>query len=228
MSLEGEIIKQNQELLWAHIFHDSIRGKKALEKLSLNIGRWAGNYSFFYVLNRILSDYKPQNILELGLGESSKLVSTHLNNYLPKARHLIIEHDQDWKNRFESLFTLSDRSEIIISALQQRIVNQNLVNSYSNFEQILNRKFDLYIIDGPFGSTSFSRYDIIFAVENFNVSDNFILLIDDFDRKGEQETVREIEKILIEKNIKIYKGIYSGIKGVAVLGSEKYKGVESL
>ena len=42
-----------KEIEWAHIYHDSIRGKKPIEELGLNIGRWAGNYSFFYVLNRI-------------------------------------------------------------------------------------------------------------------------------------------------------------------------------
>ncbi|MEZ0130278.1 hypothetical protein AB9T88_11140, partial [Flavobacterium sp. LBUM151] len=51
---QNRIIAQNEELLWASVFHDSIRGKKGIEDLSLNIGRWAGNYSFFYVLNRIL------------------------------------------------------------------------------------------------------------------------------------------------------------------------------
>ena len=82
---------QSKELEWAHIYHDSIRGKKHIENLSLNIGRWAGNYSFFYVLNRILNDYKPEKILDLGLGESSKLISTYLEHYLPNSTHTIVE-----------------------------------------------------------------------------------------------------------------------------------------
>ncbi|GAL81813.1 hypothetical protein JCM19274_372 [Algibacter lectus] len=36
-----------KELEWANIYHDSIRGKNALQNLPLNIGRWAGNYTFF-------------------------------------------------------------------------------------------------------------------------------------------------------------------------------------
>jgi hypothetical protein len=57
------------ELYWANVYHDSIRGKKELENLGLNIGRWAGNYTFFYVLNRILNDYQPKKIIEFGLGK---------------------------------------------------------------------------------------------------------------------------------------------------------------
>jgi hypothetical protein len=36
-----------KEIEWAHIYHDSIRGKKAIEELELNIVKWAGNYCFF-------------------------------------------------------------------------------------------------------------------------------------------------------------------------------------
>ena len=63
--LNRKILDQNEELLWAEIYHDSIRGKGELENLSLNIGRWAGNYSFFYVLHRILDTWKPGRILDL-------------------------------------------------------------------------------------------------------------------------------------------------------------------
>jgi len=68
----NKIYLQTKELEWANIFHDSIRGKKHIDDLGLNIGRWAGSYPFFYVLNRILSDYCPSSILEFGLAESSK------------------------------------------------------------------------------------------------------------------------------------------------------------
>ncbi len=88
--LTEEILLTNRELLWANNFHDSIRGKKCLQELNLNIGRWAGNYSFFYILNRVLMDYKPIGILDLGLGESSKFISTYLDNFLPNSFHTII------------------------------------------------------------------------------------------------------------------------------------------
>jgi hypothetical protein len=69
-----------KDLEWANIYRDSIRGKEWLEKLPLNVGRAAVNYNFFYVLNRILNDYKPNRILEFGLGESSKFISTYILN----------------------------------------------------------------------------------------------------------------------------------------------------
>ena len=83
-----------------------------LENLPLNIGRWAGNYSFFYALHRILKDGQPTSILELGLGESSKFISTYLDNHLLSSFHTIIEQDISWMNNFKNTFHLSPRSQI--------------------------------------------------------------------------------------------------------------------
>ena len=49
IALQKQNLLLTQELEWAHVFHDSIKGKPWLENLSLNIGRWAGSYSFFYI-----------------------------------------------------------------------------------------------------------------------------------------------------------------------------------
>ena len=62
--IQTDIKKQTLELVWAHRYHDSIRGSEFLEKLPLNIGRWAGNYTFFYVLSRTLMEYKPLKLIE--------------------------------------------------------------------------------------------------------------------------------------------------------------------
>ena len=52
-----EILLHSKEIEWAHVYHDSIRGVKWIENQPLNIGRWAGNYTFFYLLNRVLHDF---------------------------------------------------------------------------------------------------------------------------------------------------------------------------
>ncbi|AMC10158.1 hypothetical protein Lupro_02340 [Lutibacter profundi] len=225
--LHKENLLQLKELEWAHIYHDSIRGKDWLEKLPLNIGRWAGNYPFFYLLNRILTDFKPNSILEFGLGESSKFVSTYLENELKNSNHLIIEQDETWHQNFKLKFQLSLLSKVAICPLYKRKVFNCDVNSYSGIEDIINQNFDLYIVDGPFGSENYSRYDIVELARDFTKNDEFIIIIDDYQRIGEKETVQELLKMLKEKGITIYWGEYSGNKSVGVLGTEKYKSVKS-
>jgi hypothetical protein len=225
---QKQIIAQNEELLWASIFHDSIRGKKGIENLPLNIGRWAGNYSFFYVLTRILNDYQPKQIIEFGLGESSKFVSTYLDNYLLDSEHLILEQDANWKSIFENKFELSKRSNIKVLPLKTKKHKEFEYNGYENIEDIVQSKFDLYIIDGPFGSPNYSRFDVFSLAEKLNLEDEFIIMMDDFDRKGEQQTTSELLELFENKNIKIYSEIYKGVKSVKVICTAKYKYVTSL
>lgn len=219
---------QLKELEWAHIYHDSIRGKKGLENLPLNIGRWAGNYSFFYVLNRILSDYKPKNILEFGLGESSKFVSTFLENELLQTNHHIIEQDEQWYQSFKNNYQLSSRSKVTICPLIKKTVLSYEVNSYNGLKEVIQQKYDLYIVDGPFGSKHYSRYDIVAIANSFDENDEFIILIDDYNRKGERETTSELIKVLKSKNINLHVATYEGNKQIALLATEKYKYVTSL
>ena len=226
--MHKEHLLQLKELEWAHVYHDSIRGKEWLENLSLNIGRWAGNYSFFYVLNRILSDFKPEHILEFGLGESSKFVSAFLDNELLNSNHLIIEQDIKWHGSFKDKFQLSPRSKVAICPLYKKNILNYEVNSYEGLKEVVKKKYDLYIVDGPFGSMHYSRYDIVELATAFTKNDEFIIVIDDYQRIGEKETVQELLRLFKEKDIIIYFGEYSGNKSVCVLGTEKYKNIKSL
>lgn len=227
-SLNRRQFKYSQELLWANTYYDSIRGKKWLEDMPLNIGRWAGNYALFYILNRVLSDYKPKNIIEFGLGESSKFISGFLENSLSDSEHKIIEHSDEWKNSFLSRNELSNRSRVEVLPIFQRKVNSVMVKSYKNIEKLINNKYDLYLIDGPFASKRYSRYDICILSENFKKNDEFIIIMDDYNRKGEQETFSQLQNILTSKKIKFKVGKYSGVQDVAVLATEKYKFATSL
>lgn len=225
---QQKIIKLNQELDWANVYHDSIRGKEYLKNMSLNIGRWAGNYSFFYVLNRILNDFKPKTILEFGFGESSKFIMAYLDNFLLETKHLIIEQDENWANLFKSSFEVSKHSTIKICPLQIVIIKGFQTNSYSNLDSVINSKFDLYIVDGPFGTKKFSRYDILRVVEKNEMNDEFIIVLDDFNRNGEKETAKDLLQLLKQKGINIHTQVYSGVKSVLVIATDKYKYATSL
>lgn len=228
----NQLLKANNKLLkeleWAHIYHDSIRGKIPLESLPLNIGRWAGNYTFFYVLNRILFDYKPKNIVEFGLGESSKFISVFIQNYSSESRHLIIEQSREWKEGFLENFKLSKTSEIRVMEMVEKKVHNTVTNGYQNIESIIEEKFDLYIVDGPFGSQKYSRYDIVTLAKKFSPQDEFIIIIDDYQREGERETAGELIKVLEKNNINLHTYIFSGGKSLMVIATEKYKYITSI
>lgn len=217
-----------KELDWANTYHDSIRGKAWLEKLPLNIGRWAGNYSFFYVLNRILNDYKPKSILEFGLGESTKFISSYLENHLLDSKHLVIEHDASWKQAYLFQNSTSTRSNINICEIEEKAVKGYKSKGYKAIETIIDSKYELYIVDGPFGSNRYSRYDIVKIAETFTAIDEFIIILDDYNRKGEQDTAADLLELLANKNIKTHTAVFDGNKNLLVIATEKYKYITSI
>ena len=216
---------QNMELEWAHVFHDSIRGKPWLESLSLNIGRWAGNYSYFYVLCRLLNDYQPAKIIEFGVGESSKVVSAFLENQLLKSQHFILEEDEKWAAAFSDRFTLNARSEIKLLPIAEKQTPDGVpYKGYAEVETFVqSTKYDLYLVDGPKGSPHCSRYDIVVAMEAMQVGDEFIVLIDDHDRTGEQETAERLLQLLREKGLTVFTGQYIGNSSQIVIATSKYR-----
>jgi len=216
---------QNMELEWAHVFHDSIRGKSWLQSLPLNIGRWAGNYSYFYVLCRLLNDYQPSKIIEFGVGESSKVVSAFLDNQLLGSEHVILEEDEQWATAFSERFTLGERSEIkLLPIAEKQTCDDVPYNGYEGIETLVqNAKYDLYLVDGPKGSPQCSRYDIVVAMEAIQAGDEFVVLIDDHNRPGEQETAERLQQMLRDKGLQIFSGQYIGNSSQIVIATPKYR-----
>ena len=225
---QKEILKYLKELDWANVYRDSTNGKVFLNELSLNVGRWASSYAFLYVLNRILTDFSPNSIMELGLGESTKFISAYIvNEDLNNCEHIVIEEDNDWKNFFLSKNKISSNTEIRVLETENKIVEGMPTKVYKGLENVLSKKYDLYIIDGPIGTKNFSRFDMVRIVEKFKPEDEFILLVDDFERFGEKETIGAVRGVFRKKGILIYESVYYGLKNVLIISTEKFKNTRS-
>jgi hypothetical protein len=225
---QQQLIRQNLELEWANVYHDSIRGKVHLEKLPLNIGRWAGSYAFFYLLNRIMSDARPQRILEFGLGESSKFIASCLQHDLKQGSHQIIEQSSEWATAFYSRYQFSTHTNVTICPLLKKQVKGFEVNLYGGLSEVVSGTFDFYLVDGPFGSAHYSRYDILALAERLSPDDEFIVVIDDFDRLGEQETAEALKNLLDEKQIITFTKTFVGVKKVWLLTTSNYRFLTSI
>lgn len=225
---QEKINAQVAELEWAHIFHDTIKSKEWLKNVAISPGRWAGNYSFFYLLVRILADYKPETILEFGLGESTKIVSSFLENELDSTSHMVIEQEAEWIKSFSERFLLTEKTSIACLSMRSRTIKGFETNVYEGLENAVNDKFDLYIIDGPFGAARYSRYQICDLAQKFENDDEFMILIDDYNRQGEKDTANDLMEILKNKKITFWTGYYSGNKGQILIATSKYRYATSM
>lgn len=223
---EGGIIEY--ELLYGQIWRDVVEGVEWLnkgKKLLLFPGRWAIGYNTMYVLVRILNDTKPRNVLEFGLGNSSRIIAKYFENTNQdgaEKNHFIIEHNKSWIEFINKENVLSDYSRIFQTNLDTKRYKGKGITAYKDISPVMNIKYDLILIDGPLGSEGrYSRMDILeYLPECLN--DSFAIIIDDYNRSGERGLAREIEACLKKHGIEYAKGIYLGEREAFVICSENY------
>ena len=103
--LRESATRSAREAVWAQVFHDTVTESTWFTRQALSPGRWAAGYPFLYVLYRILDEARPTFILELGLGQSTKLTAQYAASN-PASQHIVVEHDPEWIAAFEANFAL--------------------------------------------------------------------------------------------------------------------------
>lgn len=221
--------KYLQEVLWGQIWNNTITGSSWLKDQAFSPGGWAVGYQALYLLYRILNDFRPQSILEIGLGQTSKMISQYVCHET-KSNHIIIEASKEWGEFFTKNNAISDRTVIIYLDNVIELYKNNSVRVYKDFEEkVSNNVFDLIFIDGPLSSDmkDYARIDVLKIIPH-SISKSFIIVIDDYNRIGEKNTVLQIIKKLDSANIKYCTKEYSGIVSTKVICSEDLKYVCSL
>lgn len=224
ISNQEKLMLSVQEQIWAHKFHDSIRGLKGVNEVSYFIGNWAGNYTFFYLLSRLMQEFRFERILELGLGESSKFITTFLNTqHTPDhVKHDVFEQNEAFAQHFKSKSELCKNTHIhIIDLIEEDILGYT--NKVFNLNNVAINDYDFYVIDGPIGSPRYSRFDVMKLVKHKVPGSEFVILFDDVNREGEMDTLKYLMGWFNQQNIEADYHIYSGEKSVAVLTTPKYK-----
>jgi hypothetical protein len=232
---ELEILKKAQahtqksidEVYWSSVFNSSIADSKWIINKSFNPGRWAAGYPMLYILFRVYNDIKPKNILEFGLGESSKLTYQYSKAFTD-SKFTIIEQDINWLNFFSNKIYDISLNTIVLEQGKREIEGHEVLCYNGLLENLGKQKFDFIIVDGPWGSPHYSRYEVVDLIMNDMIAEDFVIIIDDHERKGEQETEWKVKELLNKKGIKYAEAEYSGVKQTLLLCSEKYSFLTNL
>ena len=216
------------EIIWSQVFNNAIHNSIWLINKTFYPGRWAAGYPMLYALYRILNEVHPLKILELGLGQTTHMV-TQYATWNNKCTHLVVEHDKSWIEFFCNDFSLAQNSQIMQLELEKTSFRGEEVLVYHNFKTVANDKYNLFVIDAPFGNdiNNYSRIDILSILPKC-LADDFIIIIDDCNRKGELNMKNELEILLLDNNIVYAEGKYSGVKDTFVITSESLKFLCSL
>ena len=218
--------RQN-EIYWGLVFNNAISDSYWLKNKSFSPGRWAAGYPLLYILFRIYNDVKPKSVLEFGLGESTKLLAQYKKHY-PDVHFTVVEQDCNWLEFFcNEIYDIKQYSKIV--EIEKKQIHGKESYYYKGvLNQISGMKYDFIVVDGPWGSDSFSRYQVVEIARNNLIADNFIIIVDDYERDGEKQTVQELRKVLKGKGIEFKESVYSGDKDSLLICSAKYSFLTSL
>ncbi len=217
------------EILYAEKYHDAIPGCEWMPKEGLSIypSGWAVGYPYLYLVFRILNDIRPKSILECGLGQSSRLINRYFSHNNGEVKYVIVEQDENWVDLMkEEIGAEIIRTDVYNTQNVYRDITQRAAaEKYKDFKELLEgRKFDFISIDGPHGDAyhdKYSRMDLLDILPGCLEKD-FLIVFDDFDRKGEQNTCKLIRKILDENGIKYFSTTFRGAKPIALIASQSY------
>ncbi|MCL2593027.1 MAG: hypothetical protein FWD82_06645 [Defluviitaleaceae bacterium] len=210
-----------EEVRWGIVFNNTITNSSWMHDKALSLSGWAIGYPCAYIIYKVLNIFKPKKILELGLGQSTKIISQYAETS-ENISHIVIEHDNQWIDFFRQEYTFSNATDIVQCDYKLDDFNGvSGVRQYDGlFEKISGKIFDFIFIDGPWAGDMemFGRVDILGLLPEC-LDASFVLMLDDCNRDVEMKTFKMIITALENTNINFKTGRYSGIKDLRIICS---------
>ena len=217
-SIRGDV----DDMTYARVWSDTCRDIGWIQDLpGISPGRRAVGYNYIYVMTRILNEFQPHRVLELGLGISTTLISTYFRHLIADdCEHIAIEQNAEWKKFYLNGHTIPSCSHIYIAPVVTCEKDGQQFEMYRDLHPFIDGKqFSLISIDGPRGGDYYSRRDLLPYLPQILTQD-FIIVLDDAQRPGEQRTMADILLILKNAGIAYKFGFYAGSKYTAVIASK--------
>jgi hypothetical protein len=146
----------------------------------------AASYGLMYFLFRVFDEHEIRNVVEFGSGQTTLLIDRIKRT---GTHHVCYEHSPDWHARFAPRLISCDYR---LRPLKEATIEARQVQWYSGVEA---RNFDLLLVDGPIGTDRFSRFGCVELIRS-HISNDFLIIMDDGQRRGEQDTVAHIVDLL--------------------------------
>lgn len=177
----------------------------------------AANHSLLYLILRIAREFRPRSVLDIGAGQSSLLWSM-------LARHghvgavLTLEDDAGWG---EAIGSRIDHP-MLVTPLSRRHVEGRIHATYDWFAVSKRGPFDVIVCDGPRGTARHSRGGVVHLLDRSLPSD-FVLVLDDCERPGEQDTVDMVHERLDALGIDYEAGVTRAAKTQVTFAAGRYR-----
>ena len=210
-----------KELNYAHLLHDGMKESSWVKNRTFDLHNWAANYSFIYLLFRILDKIEPRNILEFGLGQTTKLTTQYIAYKNPGAYLNVCEHSLDWIKIYQPELPKHEHIRINHLDVEYFDYRRKRNDKYAGLLELVGeQKFDLIIVDGPVGGgKNLPRSNVVDLIGHGNLAEDFVIIFDDAERAGEKNTIKRTQAALKKKSIAFQTFERFGIKRQAYIVS---------
>lgn len=197
----------------------------------------AGNPSLQLLHFKVLRLCRPQQILELGSGQTTKLLSCYQSQN-PSAYALTLEQDEKWIKQIRS-HVAHDCRHIQLEPKEFTCAGTGLhlkTHWYKDFPELHQRKFDYVLVDGPDHGgwatqgtehVDYARCGILQHMPGL-LAPSFIIVFDDAERYGEAMTINALDAILRANSITFVRFGRCGMKTQVALCSPDFAFLRSV
>lgn len=176
----------------------------------------AANYSLLYLILRIGLDFRPSSVLDIGAGQSTLLWSMlHRHGIVDDV--LTLESDADWGARIAAQVS----HEVMVTPLRSVPVAGRPAMTYDWPAARAGRRFDAIVCDGPNGTARRSRCGVLHMLDE--APEDMVLVLDDAERPGEQETVAAIHDRLQADGIDYGVGVVRAAKTQVLFATGRFR-----
>lgn len=174
----------------------------------------AANYSLLYTLFRAVTETPCTSVLEIGAGQTSRLLDAVVRSR--PLRVMSLETDAFWAGKVQSEVA----HEVVHCPLRQG----GGTEAYSSLDRVKAANgFDLVLVDGPVGRPEKSRYSSIEVLEAV-LGDEFLVVFDDAQRPGEQDTIRAfLSGTFMSRKAGLHFGTVMSNKAQFIIATEKFR-----
>lgn len=149
----------------------------------------AANYSLLYCLLRMFSLCDIRSALELGCGQSTRLLAALVK---PSGAGLLsLEEDGGWAERVAA----ETGAAILHAPVVPTKVGGRTCRFYPLDRLPDGRRFDLVLVDGPIGTRRWSRLGAVTLIPRLD-PEGWTVIFDDAQRPGEHDTIRAFRREL--------------------------------
>jgi predicted O-methyltransferase YrrM len=175
--------------------------------------RSAATYSYLYLILRLCTELPVSRVLELGCGQSTLLLDS-----LARRGGLDVvslEHDADWAARISRN---CERARVVEASLDRRPLFGRDADVYKPAEDVA-EPFDVLLVDGPRGRRRHSRRGALAIVDDA-LADDFVIVFDDAERRGELDTIAATLKLLDERGTRYATTLVRSVNSQFVIATE--------